>query len=216
MRGIGVEMLAQLFGATEFLVAYLDLGADVPESAGQLIMVGVAPRKAVIVDENLQFALAECRVVEVRQAIHRGSGGMHGRLIDEMHIAEEFGVAGHRQRQRLHAPKKRHARRPVLLDHVDHGSRKHLDRFVVRLDHIPTLQLDDGGLHSHSTTLQTCVSLDWQASRNRLPWELVNAIIWEMCKNLLNSPSSIWRRPWPEPMPRGVAQQCAIKHRCLS
>src|SRR3954452_23502067 len=42
MRGIGVEMLAKLFGATEFLVAYLDLGADVPESAGQLIMVGVA------------------------------------------------------------------------------------------------------------------------------------------------------------------------------
>src|SRR5205807_8797999 len=69
MTGLGIEMLAQLFVAAEILVIEQDVGADAAERAGQLIMVGVAALQAIVIDENLQFALAQCRAVEMRQVV---------------------------------------------------------------------------------------------------------------------------------------------------
>src|SRR3954451_21878150 len=91
----------------------------------------------------------------MREIVNRRSRCVHRRLVDQMYVTEELGVAGNRERQRLDAPEERHARRPVLLDHVDHGLRQWLDRLVIRLGHIPKLQIDSG-LHRHSTTLLIC------------------------------------------------------------
>src|SRR6476660_3236550 len=99
MTGLGIEMLAELLVAAEILVVEQDVGADATERAGQLIMMGVAAFQAIVVDENLQFALAQRRAVEMRQIIDRGAGRVHRRLVNQMNLAEEIGVAGDRERQ---------------------------------------------------------------------------------------------------------------------
>src|SRR5947207_13235593 len=61
MTGLGIEMLAQLLVAAEILVIEQDVGADATERAGQLVMVGIAALQAIVVDKDLQFALAQRR-----------------------------------------------------------------------------------------------------------------------------------------------------------
>jgi hypothetical protein len=72
--GLRVEMAAQLFGITKLLVLQHQRGADVPEGARQLIMMRVTARQTVIVDKDLQLALAQGGAVEMRQVIDRGAG----------------------------------------------------------------------------------------------------------------------------------------------
>ena len=99
MRGLGVEVLAQFLVAAELLVLEQDIGADAAERAGQLIVVGVATRQTVVIDKDLQLALAQRRAVEMRQVIDRGAGGVHRRLIEQVDFAEKLRVADDRKGQ---------------------------------------------------------------------------------------------------------------------
>src|SRR5215469_6605908 len=56
--GLAVEMTAQFVGVAERLVIEDADGADAAKRSGQLIMVRIAARQPVVVDKDLQFALA--------------------------------------------------------------------------------------------------------------------------------------------------------------
>ncbi len=139
MRGFGVEVLAQFLGAAELLILEQDLGADVAERAGQLVVVGVAAGQTVVIDKDLQLALAQRRVVEMRQVVDRGTGGVHRRLIDQMHFAEKLRVAGDRKGQGRQTAKERHARRTMPVKQRQHIAPKVAHRIRLHLVAIPFL-----------------------------------------------------------------------------
>jgi hypothetical protein len=62
-------------------------------------MMGIAIFEPIIVDEYPELALSQCRTVEMRKMIDRRPGSVHRRLIDQMDLAQEPGVARHRARQ---------------------------------------------------------------------------------------------------------------------
>src|SRR6516162_7075455 len=88
MSRFSVEVAAQLLGMTELFGLQHALCPNVAKGSRQLVMVRIATRQAVIVDENLELAFAQRRAVEMRQIIHRRAGRMHGRLVDQMYPAE--------------------------------------------------------------------------------------------------------------------------------
>src|SRR6266436_6997343 len=115
MRRLAAEMAAQFFGVAKLFVVESASGANVFEGARQLVVVGVAVRQTVIIDKDLQLALAQRRAVEMRKIVHCRTGRMHGRLVDQIYLAEQRRVVSCRARQRCEAAKKWHTRRPVLL-----------------------------------------------------------------------------------------------------
>ena len=63
-------------------------------------MMGVVARQTVIIDKNLQLALAQRKTVEMWKTVHCRTGRMHGRLVDQMYLAEPRRIARCRARQR--------------------------------------------------------------------------------------------------------------------
>src|SRR5439155_13025020 len=109
MRCLAIEMAAQLAGLTEFFVFEHTLRADIAKRPCQLIVMGIAAGEAVIVDEYLELAFAQRRAVQMRQMVHRGAGGMHRRLVDQMYATEKARISGDRCRHCCQMPKKRHS-----------------------------------------------------------------------------------------------------------
>ena len=97
MRGFALEVMAKLAGLAEFFLVEQAYRPDAEKCPGQLIMMGIAVGQAVIVDEYLQLALAQRRAVEMGKVIDRRSGGVHGRLVDQMDLAQ---TGMHRRRPR--------------------------------------------------------------------------------------------------------------------
>ena len=77
--------------------------------------MGVAAWQTVIIDKDLQLALAQRRTVEIRKIVHCRTGRMHGRLVDQIYLAEQRRVARYRARQPGEAAKKWHSRGPVFF-----------------------------------------------------------------------------------------------------
>src|SRR6266404_5358453 len=90
-------------------------------------MVRIASRQAVVIDEYPQLALAKGRTVEVRQVVDGGTRGVHGRLINQMNLAEERRVAGELVIQSGQVSEKRHPRRPMLLGDGSYRGGKLID-----------------------------------------------------------------------------------------
>ena len=107
-------MLAQFVGFAELLVVEYQRRADIPEHAGQLVVVRIATRQTVVVDKDLQLALAQRWAVEMRQVIDGSACCVHRRLVNQMNIAKQRGIARDITRQRRETLEERHARRPVL------------------------------------------------------------------------------------------------------
>jgi len=99
---------AQLLGITKLFVLQHALCANVAKGSRQLVVVRIATRQAVVVNENPELALAHRRTVEVRQIIHCRAGRMHGRLVDQMYLTEKGWVADRRTGHGGQAFKKRH------------------------------------------------------------------------------------------------------------
>jgi hypothetical protein len=62
-------------------------------------MMGIAICEPVIVDEYPKLAPAQCRAVEMRKIINRRAGCVHGRLVDQVNLAQKAGVARQRTTQ---------------------------------------------------------------------------------------------------------------------
>jgi len=90
-------------------------------------MVRIASRQAVIIDEYLQLALAKGRAVKVRQVVDGGTRGVHGRLINQMNLAEERRVTGDLVIQSGQISEKRHPRRAMLLGDGSYRDGKLID-----------------------------------------------------------------------------------------
>ena len=116
-------------------------------------MMGVAAFQTVVIDEDLQLALAHRRAVEMRQVIDRGPGGVHRRLIHQVDLAEKIGVAGDREGQRGDPAEERHPRGAVLLDQRGHLARELVDGPGVYVHTIP-LPVSKCAVGCHSKTLQ--------------------------------------------------------------
>ncbi len=86
-------MLAQFVGFAELLVVEYQRRADIPEHAGQLVVVRIATRQTVVVDKDLQLALAQRWAVEMRQVIDGSACCVHRRLVNQMNIAKQRGIA---------------------------------------------------------------------------------------------------------------------------
>src|ERR1700756_5113691 len=84
-----IEMAAQLLWLCEFLVIEHAFGADIAKRPRQLVMVRIAARQAIIVDEYLKLALAQGWAVEMRQVIDGRTCGVHCRLIDQVYLTEK-------------------------------------------------------------------------------------------------------------------------------
>ena len=108
MRCFSIEVAAQLIGITELFVLQHALGSNIAEGSRQLIVVRIAARQTVIVDQNLELALAQRRTVEMRQVIDCRAGRVHGRLVDQMYLTEKGWVARRRTRHRGQAFEERH------------------------------------------------------------------------------------------------------------
>src|SRR6516162_3627515 len=83
IRRFSIEVATQLPRIAELFVLQHADCADVTKGSRQLVMVSIAARQSVIVDENSQLALAQCRTIEMRRVIHRRTGRMHSRLVDQ-------------------------------------------------------------------------------------------------------------------------------------
>jgi hypothetical protein len=96
----------------------------------------LAARQAVVIDKDAQLALAQGGAVEMRQVIDCRAGRVHRRLVDQMYLAEEAGLArqctGHRGQTR----KKRHRGRPMFFEHGVDQAGERLDRIESRLGNI--------------------------------------------------------------------------------
>ncbi len=203
MRGFGVEVLAQCLGAAELLVLEQDPGADVAKRAGQLIVVGVATRQTIVVDEDLQLSLAQRRVVEVRQIVDRGAGGVHRRLINQVDFAEKLRVADDRERQCRQPAKKRHPGRAMPVEQREHLALEAGDRIRHRLN-LPFHQGKTAACAHYITSQNSC-----QARRNR-PYAAAAAqpmgwIIRELSKNLIKREVSACGNPARLPTGRRMA-----------
>src|SRR5271169_530482 len=76
----------------------------------------------------------------MRQIINRCPSGVHGRLVNSMDLAEQFGVARHRKRQSSHMSEERHPRRAVFVEKVPDHAWKHIDRVRARPLRIPSFR----------------------------------------------------------------------------
>ena len=113
-------MWGQVIGVPELLVADQAGGADIPEGPSELVMVGIAIRQPVVVDEDLQLALAHRRIVQMRHIVNSGAGRMHGGLINQMQFPEHLRITGDLARQNAQIVKEWRVRRPVFLrDGID-------------------------------------------------------------------------------------------------
>ena|SRR6516165_3025288 len=89
MRRFAFEIVAELTSFAELFLVEETFRANAEKRPSQLVVMGVAVRKAVVVDEYLKLAFAQRRAVEMRKVIHSGPGGMHGRLVHQMYLAKE-------------------------------------------------------------------------------------------------------------------------------
>ena len=89
MRGFALEIMAKLAGLAELFLVEQAFRPDAEKCPGQLIMMGIAVGQPVIIDEYLELALAQRRAVEMGQVIDRRSGRVHGRLVDQMDLAQK-------------------------------------------------------------------------------------------------------------------------------
>jgi hypothetical protein len=80
-------------------------------------MMGIAVCEPVIVDEYLELAFAQCRAVEMRKIINSRAGRVHGRLVDQMDLAEKGWITRHSAGELRQALEKRHARRAMFLEY---------------------------------------------------------------------------------------------------
>src|SRR5216683_850282 len=128
MRRLAVEVSAQLFGLAKLFVSEHAFGANITEGSRQLIVMGIAPRQTVIVNKNPKLALAQRRAVEVRQVVYCRTGRVHGRLVDQMYLAEETRVTRCGARHRCEAVEEWHSRRPMLLEQCLHRIGECCDR----------------------------------------------------------------------------------------
>src|SRR5690348_6456051 len=96
-------------------------------------MVRIAARQAVVVDENLELALAQRRTVEVRQMIYCRAGRVHGRLVNQMELPEKGRVPRRRTGHGGQAFKERHSWRSMAVEHDGHRIGETLDRTELRL-----------------------------------------------------------------------------------
>src|SRR5437016_13433569 len=114
MRRLAAEMAAQSLGIAKLFVIEDTSGANVFEGPCQLVMMGVAARQTVIIGKDLQLAFTQRRTVEMRKIVHSRAGGMHGRLVDKIYLAEQHRIARCRARHCGEAAKEWHSRRPVF------------------------------------------------------------------------------------------------------
>jgi hypothetical protein len=69
VRRFGFEVVAELTGFPELFLVEETLCANLEKCPGQLVMMGVAVRQTVIVDEYLELAFPQCRAVEMGKII---------------------------------------------------------------------------------------------------------------------------------------------------
>jgi hypothetical protein len=91
-------------------------------------MMGIAIRETVIVEEYLELALAQCRAVEMRKIINRRPGRVHGRLVNQMDLAEKGWITRYSVGQPRQALEERHAQRAVFLKYDGQRVRQVLNR----------------------------------------------------------------------------------------
>ena len=109
--------MAKLTEFPELLVVQQASGADAAKCPGQLVMMGIAIGEPVIVDEYPQLALAQCWAVEMRQIVDRRARRVHRRLVNQVDLAQQPGVARQRAREASQAREKRHARCAVFVEY---------------------------------------------------------------------------------------------------
>ena len=73
MSGFRIEAPAQLLVATELFVREPDIGADVPERTGQLIVMGIRPPAPRAADHAAAVALRQCASLPIGRS--EGSTG---------------------------------------------------------------------------------------------------------------------------------------------
>jgi hypothetical protein len=79
--------------------------------------MGITICEPIIIDEYLELAFAQCRAIEMRKIINRRTGRVHGRLVDQMDLAEKGWITRHSARELRQAFEKRHARRAMFLEY---------------------------------------------------------------------------------------------------
>jgi len=102
-------MAAQLLDTAKPLVREHELWAHPLECTGELIVVCISARQAIIIHENPKLADTHRRVVEMRKKIDRRSGGMHGGLIGKVNRSKHAGIGSDRHGEITQALEKRMA-----------------------------------------------------------------------------------------------------------
>jgi hypothetical protein len=167
MRRFSIEVAAKSRGITELFVPQNALGPNVAEGSRQLIVVRIAACQTVIVDQNLELALAQRRTVEMGQVIDCRAGSVHGRLVDQMYLTEKGWVARRRTRDLGQAVEERHPRRSMSLEHRGHRIGELVDRAEPRLGVI-RFRVCRFAQSSHWKSLPLLFDRRWRRARRQI------------------------------------------------